>query len=42
MDGDVIKVLDCAIVIIKFELQSHYYVNFQINTFAKGLKLFIR
>ena len=27
----------CNIVVCKFERQSHYYVNFQINTLDKGM-----
>ena len=32
----VANVLDCDIVINKFELQSRYYVHFRINTLRKG------
>ena len=32
-----VKVLDCGIVVSKFELQSRYYVHFQTNTFGKGM-----
>ena len=32
-----VKVMDCGIVESEFELQSRYYVNFQANTFGKGM-----
>ena len=34
----VANMLNCDIVVSKFELKSHYYVHFQINTFGKGMK----
>ena len=33
----VANIEDCDIVVNEFELQSRYYVHFQINTFRKGL-----
>ena len=35
--GVVANVLDFDIVVIEFELQSHYYVHFQIHTVRKGM-----
>ena len=32
-----VKVLDCGIIVSKFELWFHYYVYFQINTLGKGM-----
>ena len=32
-----VKVLDWKFVVSEFDLQSHYYVNFQMNTFGKGM-----
>ena len=29
--------LDCDIIVIKFELCLDYYVHFQIDTFEKGI-----
>ena len=34
--GVVADMLDCYIIVIKFELESHYTVHFEINTFGKG------
>ena len=31
------KVIDREIVLSKFELQSRYYVHFQVNTLRKGM-----
>ena len=31
------NVLECDIVVSKFELQLHYYVHFRTNTFGKGM-----
>ena len=31
------NVLDCDIVVSKFELPSHHYIHFQINTHRKGM-----
>ena len=39
--GVVANVLDCDIIVHKFEHQSRYYVHFQINTLRKGMNLFI-
>ena len=35
------KMLDCYIIVSKFELQLYYYFCFQINTLEKGMKPFI-
>ena len=35
--GIVADVLNCDIVVNEFELQSHYYIQFQTNTLAKGM-----
>ena len=32
------KVLDCSLKVSEFEHLSGYYVNFQTNTFEKGMK----
>ena len=32
-----VKAMDCRIVVSEFELQSHYYVHFQANTFGKRM-----
>ena len=34
-----VKVMDCEIIVSKFELQSRYYVHFQTNTLEKGMNL---
>ena len=33
----VANVLDCDIIVSKFELQAHYDVHFQTNTTGKGM-----
>ena len=33
-----VKVLGSGILVCKFKLQSCYYVHFQTNTLAKGMK----
>ena len=38
--GALANALDCDIVVSEFELQSCYYVHFQINTLGKGMKSF--
>ena len=35
--GVMVKALDCEIVVSKFELQSHYYVDTRTNTLGKGM-----
>ena len=35
--GVMVKAMDFSIVISEFELQSHFYVPFRINTFGKGM-----
>ena len=35
--GVMVKAMDCGIVVREFELQSHYYVHFQVNTLGKGM-----
>ena len=30
--GEMVKAMDCRIVVSEFELQSHYYVHFRVNT----------
>ena len=37
LHGVVVNVLNCDIVVSHSELQSCYYVHFQINTFGKGI-----
>ena len=37
--GAIIRVVDCEIVVNKFELQLRYYVHFRTNTTEKGKKL---
>ena len=37
--GVMVKVLYCFLEGSKFELQSHYYIPFQSNTFAKNSEL---
>ena len=39
--GVIVKVLDCGIIVRKFELQSGYYVHFRTNTCGKGMDLII-
>ena len=39
--GEMVKVMDCEIVISEFELKSHYYVLFRANTLGKGMNLLI-
>ena len=36
-----VKAMDCKIVVSEFELQSHYYVNYQTNSLGKGMNLLI-
>ena len=35
------KVLDSDPKVSEFELQSHYYVHFQTDSFWKGMNLFL-
>ena len=35
--GEMVKGMDCRIVVNEFELQSRYYINFRWNTFGKGM-----
>ena len=35
--GVVVYVLDCNIIVSKFELQSRYYIHFWTNTLGKGM-----
>ena len=37
----VVNVLDCDIVVSKFELQSRYYIHFCTNTLGNVTNLFI-
>ena len=37
-----VKALDCGILVRKFEIQSRFYVHFQINTLEKGMNPFIQ
>ena len=39
--GVVVNVLDCNIVVSEFELQSHCYIHFQINTLGKVMNSLI-
>ena len=42
LHGVVTNMLDCDIIVNGFELQSHYYNHFQINTLGeKGMNLII-
>ena len=36
--GVIAKVLDCSLKESKFKLQSHYYIQFCIDTLAKGIE----
>ena len=36
-----VKALDCGIIVLKFKLQSCYYIQFWTNTLGKGMKLLI-
>ena len=36
--GVVANVMDCKIIVSKFELQSRYYVSFQVHNFGKSWK----
>ena len=36
--GVVANVLDCEIVVSKFERQSHYYVHFRTYTHGEGME----
>ena len=42
MRGVVAKVLDNKIIVRRFELHSHYYVPFLINTIGKGMNSLIQ
>ena len=33
------NMLDCNIVVSKFQLQSTYYIHFKANTFRKGMNV---
>ena len=35
--GVMVKVMDCGIIISKFELQLRYYIHFRANTLGKGV-----
>ena len=35
--GVMVKAMDWAILVREFELQSHYYVYFRVNTLGKGM-----
>ena len=35
--GVMVKATDCGIVVSKFVIHSHYYVDFWTNTFGKGM-----
>ena len=35
--SEMIKALDCGIIVSEFVLQSRYYVHFQANTLGKGM-----
>ena len=35
--GVMVKAMDFGIVVSKFELQSHYYIPFRVNTLGKGM-----
>ena len=35
--GIVVNMLDCDIIVSKFELKLHYYIHFQPNTLKKGM-----
>ena len=36
-----VKVLECRIIVSRFELQSRYYVHLWTNTLGKGMNSFI-
>ena len=33
-----VKAMDCGIIVSEFKLQLHYYIQFQTNTFGKGME----
>ena len=35
--GEMVKAMDCEIVVREFVLQSRYYVHFRANTLRKGM-----
>ena len=35
--GEMVKAMDCGIVVSEFILQSRYYVHFRANTLGKGM-----
>ena len=35
--GEMVKALDCGIVVSEFELPSHYYIHLQTNTLGEGM-----
>ena len=39
--GIMVKVMDCGIVVSKFELQSRYYDHVRTNTLGKSMNLLI-
>ena len=39
--GVMAEALNCDIIVIEFELQSHYNDTFRANTFGKGMNPFI-
>ena len=36
-----VNVLDCSIIVSEFELQLHYYIQFQTNTLVKDTNFLI-
>ena len=39
--GEIVKVMDCGIVVSKYELQLRYYIHFRTNTLGKDMTLLI-
>ena len=39
--GEMVKAMDCGIIVSEFVLQSCYYVYFRVNTLGKGMNLLI-
>ena len=35
--GEMVKAMDCGIIVSEFVLQSYYYLHYQENTLGKGM-----
>ena len=35
--SEIVKAMDCRMVVSEFELQSRYYVHFRVNSLGKGM-----